>query len=252
MEYDNYIEQTRKYYNNRFAEGTTLGLNSEEQLRWYYIENAIKTNFLSINRPLQILDAGCGDGRFSNLLSKYGHVTACDLADKGVTKGHTNYPSVSFYEVDLSRQLPMNYFSEPFDMIISTEVIEHIFDQQIYIQNLVQCLKPGGCLILTTPNGALYSKYFHGNREGQAFEFWLRRDELKELLEKHHLVISDTTTFNGDWFLSFRDNPFPYNLLSNRLMKKLIRIFGLRKMIGKYLERRGQGLYLLIVARKNG
>jgi len=42
--------------------------------------------------------------------------------------------------------------AETFDCIISVEVIEHIYDPQAFVHALYQHLKPGGCLILATPD----------------------------------------------------------------------------------------------------
>lgn len=249
MDYDNYIERSRGYYNDRFDTETKLQLNAEEKIRWHHIEAVIKSTFSDINYPLNILDAGCGDGKFSDLLSKYGNVIACDLADKAIARGKVKYPAIEFHIIDLSLKLPMHHFAKSFDIIVSTEVIEHILDQETYIDNLVNWLKPGGSLIVTTPNGKLFSTYFNGNRTGQAFEFWLLPSKLKDMLTARGLTISHLSTFMGDWFFSFRDNSFPYNVLFNKYVKRVIRITGLRRMIAFFFEKREKGLYLIIVGK---
>ena len=54
------------------------------------------------------------------------------------------------YNVDLRQRLP--YDDSSFDVVLLVEVIEHLSDHQAAIGELARILKPGGCLILTTPN----------------------------------------------------------------------------------------------------
>ncbi len=54
------------------------------------------------------------------------------------------------YGVDLRQRLP--YGDASFDVVLLVEVIEHLSDHQAAIGELARILKPGGVLILTTPN----------------------------------------------------------------------------------------------------
>lgn len=250
MDYHKYIEQTRAYYNHLFDREMKLKLDIEERERWYHIEAAIRSFILDKSSPISMLDAGCGDGRFSHLFSKYGKVTACDVANKAIIRGRDRYPLIRFHTIDLSLDLPIDHFTELFDLIISTEVIEHILDQETYLNNLVKWLKPGGRIIMTTPNGDLFLTYFNGKREGQAFEFWLLPSTLKNMFMVRDLSINLFKTFSGSWFLGFNDNSFPYNIISNRYIRRIIKMTGLSTIIARFFERRGKGLYLIIVGEK--
>ena len=54
------------------------------------------------------------------------------------------------YGVDLRKRLP--YDDSSFDVVLLVEVIEHLSDHQAALGELSRILKPGGVLILTTPN----------------------------------------------------------------------------------------------------
>ena len=48
-------------------------------------------------------------------------------------------------------QLLANLQEEPFDIVVSTEVVEHLYDPRSYARGCFRALKPGGCFICTTP-----------------------------------------------------------------------------------------------------
>jgi len=52
--------------------------------------------------------------------------------------------------VDLLKGLP--YATESFDVVLLVEVIEHLENHRVAISEVARVLKPGGVLILTTPN----------------------------------------------------------------------------------------------------
>jgi 2-polyprenyl-3-methyl-5-hydroxy-6-metoxy-1,4-benzoquinol methylase len=52
-------------------------------------------------------------------------------------------------EHDASNPLP---FKEEFDVVVAAEVVEHIVDTEAFLDNCADALRPGGVLILTTPN----------------------------------------------------------------------------------------------------
>jgi len=94
----------------------------------------------------RLLDCGCGDGRFAKIMSKAGfQVYACDF-DKEFYKAE----EIPFKKVDLNQKLP--YKSDFFDVIILREVIEHIDNQASLFNELHRITKPGGFVLLETPN----------------------------------------------------------------------------------------------------
>lgn len=50
-------------------------------------------------------------------------------------------------------------YEEKFDVVVASEVLEHVTDKAGVIKASVQCLKPGGSIILTTESQTLLSKW---------------------------------------------------------------------------------------------
>jgi len=96
-----------------------------------------------------VLDAGCGTGRGTARLSERGaRVVAFDLGGNLVR--HTRDRAACLPVVGSILQLP--FASGTFDIVYSSEVIEHTPDPLAVLPELHRVLKPGGHLVLSTPN----------------------------------------------------------------------------------------------------
>ena len=99
-----------------------------------------------------ILDLGCGNGFLVNYLISQGYnAYGTDASEKGIIIAkQTNLDH--FFVQDLSTgKLPVELQSLNFDTIISTEVIEHLYDPQDFILFCKQVLGDKGEIILSTP-----------------------------------------------------------------------------------------------------
>jgi SAM-dependent methyltransferase len=87
------------------------------------------------------LDVGCRDGYWSEELKKKGYdVVACDIDPR----------CPSALTVDANEPLPFS--DSEFDLLWCSEVIEHLLDPAFTIREFKRVLKPGGKLVMTTPN----------------------------------------------------------------------------------------------------
>lgn len=97
-----------------------------------------------------ILDLGCGDGNFSESISKLGFemigIDASSSAISHASKRKGTFLVGSIYD-DLSLQIGKNELSAA----ISIEVIEHLYDPKLFIYQCNKVLKQNGVLIITTP-----------------------------------------------------------------------------------------------------
>jgi len=89
----------------------------------------------------RILDLPAGNGLLAEELRKAGHEVVC--AD--INRERTDYVFA-----DLNERLPFE--DATFDTVICLEGIEHVLDPQALIGELVRLLRPGGRVILSTPN----------------------------------------------------------------------------------------------------
>lgn len=95
---------------------------------------------------IHVLDAGAGHGALSRRLHEAGfHVSACDFAPELF-----RYSEVEFRRANLTEKLP--YGDAEFDFVLAVEVMEHIADHEQFFREARRVLKPGGQLIVSTPN----------------------------------------------------------------------------------------------------
>ncbi len=113
-------------------------------------------------KPLRILDAGCGTGINLKYLQILGDVYGLDISKNALIFSRTRGShSLICGSVD---KLPFK--NELFDLVLALDVIEHMDDEISAVREINRVLKPGGRLIITVP----------------AFQFlWTRHD-----LAVHH------------------------------------------------------------------
>lgn len=98
-----------------------------------------------------VAEIGCGDGRGLELLApKSEHFLALDKSTKVAQKrARGKHNNVEFLETLIP---PIPLPDNTYDAVLSFQVIEHIMDDTLFLEELHRILKPGGKLYLTTPN----------------------------------------------------------------------------------------------------
>jgi 2-polyprenyl-6-hydroxyphenyl methylase/3-demethylubiquinone-9 3-methyltransferase len=100
--------------------------------------------------PARILEVGCGNGHLAARLSTLGYdVIALDTSQSGVQIARAAHPDINFHVA--SAYDDMRQSAGHCDVVLSVEVIEHLTSPRRFLENAFAVLKPGGCLVLTTP-----------------------------------------------------------------------------------------------------
>ena len=102
-----------------------------------------------------VLDLAAAQGNFSLRLAEKGYVVTwndlrAELADYVRLKhefGSITYQAGNAFELS---------FDSPFDAVLITEVIEHVAHPDDFLAKTAQLVKPGGHIVMTTPNGAYF------------------------------------------------------------------------------------------------
>lgn len=98
----------------------------------------------------RIFDVGCGNGSVANYLSELGYdVFGVDPSTEGIRIANQDYPNLrlemgSAYD-DLAARFGI------FDIVVSLEVVEHVYAPRLYAQTLHRLLRKGGTAIISTP-----------------------------------------------------------------------------------------------------
>ncbi|WEM41654.1 methyltransferase domain-containing protein [Photobacterium sp. DA100] len=96
-----------------------------------------------------VLDIAAGSGALSLRLKDMGaSVTSVDIVEENFRPDKSE---INFRCMDLNSSFSEQFY-ERFDVITAIEIIEHLENTRVFIQNCQRLLKPGGVLFLSTPN----------------------------------------------------------------------------------------------------
>jgi 2-polyprenyl-3-methyl-5-hydroxy-6-metoxy-1,4-benzoquinol methylase len=115
--------------------------------RVFEILDDLKNN--SVERS-SIFELGCGNGSVANVLTQKGwDVIGVDPSIKSIKLANKGFPNLKLYNGSTNDDLVLKY--KQFPIVISLEVIEHVFDPHNFAKVAFDLLEPGGTLILSTP-----------------------------------------------------------------------------------------------------
>lgn len=99
-----------------------------------------------------VLDVGCGNGGLAGALKARGClVTGIDISEKAINEAGVFLENGFCFDIG-SEKWPEELMEKKFDLIIASEVIEHIFDPDSFLKKIGHLLAPDGKIIITTPN----------------------------------------------------------------------------------------------------
>ncbi len=102
----------------------------------------------------RLLDVGCGNALFTQWLrARAGEVVGCDHNAGNCRWGRAQYPDLALL-ASAAERLP--FADDSFDCVVCSDTIEHVDDDQRAIDELIRVLRPGGTLVVTTPQGGLF------------------------------------------------------------------------------------------------
>lgn len=232
-------EDKRAFYDEYWA-SRAKKLNVHELIRLGEIFRALAT-VVSAGRNIQfdVCDLGCGTGWLSNELTAVGHVTGVDLSPVGIDQARKNYQHVDFEVGDVT------VWESPrkFDLVVSSEVIEHLTEKEHFVNTIKRITKPNGWVIVTTPNKKVKPAWDAADMGQQFLEDWVTPKELRNLFSDFEVVQHHTFLFDFVYVGKFR-------WLSAAKLRATLRYFGIDPFYDALRQMLGLGLYQVLVCRR--
>lgn len=131
----------------------------------------------------RVLDIACGTGYGAQMYVEAGatDVIGVDVSPEAITAARQRCPQGTFLHDSM-----VTFRDAPFDVITSFETIEHVEDYQGALLNLRRLLKPGGTLILSTPNRPVNDLNCHSLTDKPANPWHVREFTTAEM--RHALI----------------------------------------------------------------
>lgn len=157
----NFDDISHKFAKNIY--GTTKG-KIREAIVWQELENILA----KYPKPINILDAGGGQGQIACRLAKLGHnITVCDISKQmlDLASHQAQQENLTLNFIHCSIQNLDQFIVQPFDLVICHAVLEWVADPVQIIQSLKRHLKKEGYLSLMFYNyhGLLFKTVTLGN-----------------------------------------------------------------------------------------
>ncbi|MFP3185895.1 MAG: glycosyltransferase [Paraburkholderia sp.] len=138
---------------------------------------------------LDVLDVACGEGYGSAIIARTAKtVTGVDISSDAVAHATEQYSTVgnlAFLNGSAS-DLPLPDAS--FDAVVSFETIEHLLEQEEMLSEIHRVLRPGGFLLLSSPNKKGYSDDRNYQNEFHVKELYF--EELDALVKRHFAKVA--------------------------------------------------------------
>lgn len=192
-------------------------------------------------KDLDILEVGCGSGWFCRELLDFGRVTGTDLSDEVLARSRESLPEVSFIAGDF---VDVPFAAASFDFIVSLEVLAHVVDQQRFVQQIAELLRPGGSFVIATQNRFALTRWSEVSAQSNGqIRKWVDVRTLRQLLSAH-FEIAELTSIHpvGDrGILRWINAP---------KINRLLSVFASRSTIQHLKERWFLGHTLMALVRK--
>ena len=113
----------------------------------------VVTRILDEVKAVKVFELGCGNGSVANFLCQRNiEIIGIDYSTEGIEQANKAFPEIRL-EVGSAYDDLQSKFGQ-FPLVLSLEVVEHLFSPRIFAMNVFNLLEPGGYAVISTP--------FHG------------------------------------------------------------------------------------------
>ena len=186
---------------------TIMGGQSKDRHRFWRLASEIYDVEIGNRKPGKILDIGCGIGSELLLLRRKGwDIFGTDIDRVAIAALSESFPGHFWITGSQSSE-----WSEKFDVVMKNQVLEHLTDPKVLLRSLLGLLKPGGQLVIVTPNAASWARSLFGARW---IQYWPPEhvalygpDQIRRLLRDSGWQVRTVSTYAApgtDYALSVR------------------------------------------------
>ena len=127
--------------------------NSGPEASHTYLYPTVSGLLRNVPKGANVLDLGCGNGSFLACFQDQGwNLAGTDFSTTGIEIAKASHPGINFFVSDVEHaQADIAAQVGEVDVIVSTEVIEHLYSPREFLKTVCAVLKPGGYFVVTTP-----------------------------------------------------------------------------------------------------
>ncbi|MBX3329767.1 MAG: class I SAM-dependent methyltransferase [Nitrospira sp.] len=98
----------------------------------------------------RVFELGCGNGAVAAVLAGKGYqTTGVDVSSQGLEQARRRYPHLTFMPGSAYDRLTETYGRFP--VVVSLEVVEHLYAPRLFAKTLYDLVEPSGTAIVSTP-----------------------------------------------------------------------------------------------------
>lgn len=235
-EQDDYVENYVEIASDHIA---AINENSEnpwiEADVWEEMElgtlNHVLDHLKSSGDDVKILDVGVGLGRLLERI-KSNHTGGLQLHGIDISLPYLQVAHFKGLNVAMAKIEDMPYTSNYFDIITCTDVLEHVYDLNLCVGKIINCLKPGGVLIVRVPNREDLSSYLKPDYPYQmahlrGFDEYSLELMFTKIFKLEFVAKSPGLLVRSNSLLKYRLPLRGYNFVINSFLR-LIKFFSIR------------------------
>ncbi|WP_168464821.1 bifunctional 2-polyprenyl-6-hydroxyphenol methylase/3-demethylubiquinol 3-O-methyltransferase UbiG [Wolbachia endosymbiont of Ctenocephalides felis wCfeT] len=165
----NHLDEKKKTYNegevSKFAKMADEWWNENGKFKPLHMINPVRASYIIEKikelkdcdlKGLSLLDIGCGGGILSESMARVGmNVVGIDVCEESIKVARSHAEKVGL-NIKYQNTCVENH-DEKYDIVLLMEVVEHVDNLELFIKRVVELLKPGGIIFISTINRTIKS-----------------------------------------------------------------------------------------------
>ncbi len=174
---------------------------------------------IPLNKNIKILEIGCGYGYFTYALNKEGYnANGIDISENAIKYAKKNYGQNNYIKTTIDS------INQKYDLIIATELIEHLSDYNSFINKCYNLLNKNGKMLISTPNKDNYSKKMIWHTDlPPVHTIWFSKKSIEKLAKnnkfKCNFITTNVLTSDKNELIKKIYNKHKKNITPNQIIK---------------------------------